>query len=432
MSNPAGLRYFMPDWGDSVDPGYDFIQDSFSPDRDVSKDSYAHELFSGRPYDGILVSRAVVEKATSSYKRLAQHGAHSHYRLLPNMEVFGDCGAFEYVNEYLPRYDTEDVLEYYEAIGVDYGASVDHLVVNSIYVSEPATDGSMAGRRRKVIMSEVECQRRVELTLENAQRFLTLHKRRRYTFVPVGVAQGWTAATYSASVRALARMGYRYIALGGLARSPSTVIMDVLQAAARTADECAPNRVRFHLFGVAKLGLVGRLRHYAVASIDSASYLRKAWLRSGQNYLTIEGEWYTAIRVPQSSHPKVRAYIAQNGKSLAEVQSQEQHCLRMLERYDRGGLSPEEVERLLDAIVNYDMYLLRLGDDGQSLRDKSVSREKYRHTLLAKPWRACTCEICRALGIHVVIFRGTNRNKRRGFHNTWAFYQRLKLGAGSK
>jgi hypothetical protein len=34
--------------------------------------------------------------------------------------------------------------------------------------------------------------------------------------------------------------------------------------------------------------------------------------------------------------------------------------------------------------------------------------------------------VCRKLGIHVIMFRGAERNKRRGFHNLSIFYARLQ------
>lgn len=435
------MKYFMPDWEDKVDPSFDFERDLYTPHRDVSADVYAHEIFRTPPYDGILLSRAVAEKSKASYELLQRKGAHSYLRLPKGLEVFGDCGAFSYVNEQQPPYDTSDVLEYYATIGVEYGASVDHVVVNSIYVTDTLEDEVQnkedvkKGEKRKVQMSEDERKRRVELTLENARQFIGFHKKRRYKFTPVGVAQGWTPDTYADSVRALLRMGYNYIAVGGLARSTAYQVLEVLKAVKRTVDESSwniPKKVRFHLFGVAKLRLMARLPRYGVASIDSASYLRKAWLRSGQNYLGSDGNWYTAIRIPQSYHPKLREYISANGKSPAEVQAQEQLCLKMLQRYGAGRLSSRRLDMLLDAIVEYDSYMLRLGEDGQSLRDKKISREKYRRTLEARPWEKCSCEVCPSLGIHVLIFRGTNRNKRRGFHNTWTFYQRLKSLAGSR
>lgn len=432
------MKFFMPDWEDKVDPTFDFQADKYTPGRDVSKDVYAHEIFSTPPYDGILLSRAVVEKSRKNYEILQKQGAHKYLRLPKGLEVFGDCGAFSYVNEEKPWYETEDVLEYYAAIGVDYGASVDHLVVNTIYATETIkrrlTDGTVVTKqeKRKKQLSEDERERRVQLTLENAHEFIRLHKKRRYKFTPVGVAQGWTAETYADSVRELLKMGYTYIALGGLARSPAPQVLNVLKAVKRTLEEFpsrSSNEIKLHLFGVAKLTLIDEFPKYGVASIDSASYLRKAWLRSGQNYLGADGKWYTAIRVPQSYHPKVQEYIRESGKSLKEAQAQEQFILEMLQRCNDGSLPAVELDQLLDVIVEYDTYLLRFGDDGQSLRDKAISKEKYRRTLEARPWENCPCEVCQSLGIHVLIFRGTNRNKRRGFHNTWTFYQRLKSSA---
>jgi len=52
--------------------------------------------------------------------------------------------------------------------------------------------------------------------------------------------------------------------------------------------------------------------------------------------------------------------------------------------------------------------------------------EDYRKTLRSQPWDRCDCPICENLGIEVAIFRGNNRNRRRGFHNTYRFYQQFK------
>jgi hypothetical protein len=422
----------MPDWEDKVDPSFDFQADMYTPNRDVSADIYAHEVFEASPYDGVLISRAVAQRSQTKYETLLEQGARRYLRLPPGLEVFGDCGAFSYVNEDEPWYKTADVLDYYAAVQVDYGASVDHLVVDTIYeistVEEKLEDGSVVVKKKKQKkqMPEAERKRRIQLTLENAQDFLVLHRKKGYRFTPVGVAQGWSPDTYADSVRHLLKMGYRYIALGGLARSSASTVLNVLIAANQAVEECShSDHVRFHLFGVAKLTLIAKLPGYRVASIDSASYLRKAWLRSGQNYLGTDKQWYTAIRVPQSSHHRVRKYIEENGKSIEDVREQEHSILQSLQQYSDCGLSPAEVEELLDAIVEYDTYMLRLGDDGQSLRNETVSREKYRRTLQARPWEQCQCKVCQDLKIHALIFRGTNRNKRRGFHNTWTFYHRL-------
>ena len=49
-------------------------------------------------------------------------------------------------------------------------------------------------------------------------------------------------------------------------------------------------------------------------------------------------------------------------------------------------------------------------------------------------WKHCGCTICKEIGIEVVLFRGAERNRRRGFHNLAVFCQRLgrELGAESR
>ena len=64
----------------------------------------------------------------------------------------------------------------------------------------------------------------------------------------------------------------------------------------------------------------------------------------------------------------------------------------------------------------------------------SPSREKLREeirvatrrTLEDRPWDNCPCEICRAASVEVMIFRGSNRNKRRGFHNLGVFFRHVR------
>jgi hypothetical protein len=49
--------------------------------------------------------------------------------------------------------------------------------------------------------------------------------------------------------------------------------------------------------------------------------------------------------------------------------------------------------------------------------------EEYERTLSTRPWEQCDCPICAEHGIEVAIFRGNDRNRRRGFHNTVRFYE---------
>ena len=91
----------------------------------------------------------------------------------------------------------------------------------------------------------------------------------------------------------------------------------------------------------------------------------------------------------------------------------EQTALAALRNFDRGKI---EMEEALSALCEYQ----DLHDPGKDRRDQ------YCDTLSAAAWRECDCEICEAVGIQVVMFRGTERNKRRGFHNLYVFAGRLR------
>lgn len=49
----------------------------------------------------------------------------------------------------------------------------------------------------------------------------------------------------------------------------------------------------------------------------------------------------------------------------------------------------------------------------------------YRETIRSRSWERCDCPICEKLGIETAVFRGNNRNRRRGFHNMYRFYQKF-------
>jgi hypothetical protein len=91
--------------------------------------------------------------------------------------------------------------------------------------------------------------------------------------------------------------------------------------------------------------------------------------------------------------------------------------LRLLNQYGKGTVGIDDV---LDAVLAY---------DERSHRSSEISsmRDKYRRTLEDKPWLKCRCTFCSELGIHILIFRGGNRNKRRGAHNTAMLYGGLAV-----
>jgi len=267
-------------------------------------------------------------------------------------------------------------------------------------------------------MSTAEREHRLTITLENAQAFITGYQVRGCTFTPVGIAQGWDAASRRRAIERLLKMGYRHLALGGMARSPNKERLETLEA----IKPILPPDVTLHIFGVTRLELIPDFIRLGVTSADSAAPLRRAFLGSNNdNYWTRGGRKYAAIRVPEVKRggPKRRGVdstdevLQRNGVTLDKLKHMEQEALRLLRAYDAGQARLEET---LAAVLAYD----QLHGDTRDLADT------YRRTLQDRPWQQCDCPICRAIGIEVIIFRGNNRNRRRGFHNVKVFYERFR------
>ena len=160
-------------------------------------------------------------------------------------------------------------------------------------------------------------------------------------------------------------------------------------------------------------GLVEAFADLGVTSFDSASYLRRAWLGARDNYHTLTTD-YCALRIPDHRKSfRAKRAVKEGRIGEAAIARLEHRCLDAVRAYDAGGSGVDEVLELLET---YD------GVIGQSRRHK---KHDLRRTLEERPWVACPCAICRAVGVEVVIFRGNNRNRRRGFHNTWVFYERM-------
>jgi len=297
-------------------------------------------------------------------------------------------------------------LNYYQNSGFDYGVSIDHLIVGPF--AEP-------GVREK----------RYELTLKNAEEFLKKHHAGGYTFTPMGAVQGWNPESYAKAVKANIEMGYDYIALGGLVRAKSREIVEVLKA----VHPYLTPKTQIHLFGVARIDAIVAFRHLGVNSFDSASPLRRAWMGSGKNYHTLSGKLYTAFRIPpvDGQGLRIKRVLEANVANIEILKNLEQTALKALREFDGGKLSLEDT---LEAVLAYD-ELVELPREGKVEPQAKAKRRAqhevmYRELLEDQPWKLCDCPICKEIGIQVAIFRKNDRNRRRGFHNTYVFYKRLK------
>ncbi|WP_327023009.1 tRNA-guanine transglycosylase DpdA [Micromonospora sp. NBC_01739] len=404
------MRFFFPDSQDQVDPGFDFVTEERDPFRVRQRDDlYAHEVLTQAPFDGLLVSKAIVDgkagggtgKYTAAQRhRLYREGARRFFRLDRGhtpLKIMGDCGAFSYVAEEYPPYSVDEVIDFYDGCGFHYGIAVDHVIFQ--YEPKTARNDERAA----------EWVRRQEITLALAAEFWQRCKARRVCFTPLGVAQGWSPQSYADAVVALQRIGYQRIALGGMVPLKTQEILACLAA----IDQVREPTTQLHLLGISRCDDVPTFATHGVTSFDSTSPFRQAFKDDRDNYYTPTGT-YVALRVPQvDGNPKLKARIRSGEISQAQALALERTALTRLRQYDADEI---DVDPVVQALVDYSAVW-----DGKS--DRSA---QYRATLTDRPWRDCPCDLCKAIGIEVVIFRGTERNKRRGFHNLYVFEQRLR------
>src|SRR5262249_22714255 len=134
------------------------------------------------------------------------------------MTTMGDCGAFTYVNEPVPPFSPDQVIDFYEQCGFDLGISVDHVILQ--YRADADVDGDV----------DPAWLERQASTLRLAEQFAERRDARGCTFTPVGVAQGWSPRSYAAAVERLQEIGYTRLALGGMVPLKTEQILDCLQA----------------------------------------------------------------------------------------------------------------------------------------------------------------------------------------------------------
>ena len=102
----------------------------------------------------------------------------------------------------------------------DYGMTLDHLI----------TDFSLEFDEGNFLCSPTFRikQFRYRLTSANAKEILELCKSRNLSFTPIGVVQGWSPQTYLSGIKELIDAGFKYLAIGGMARGSNSEIEPLL------------------------------------------------------------------------------------------------------------------------------------------------------------------------------------------------------------
>ena len=185
-------------------------------------------------------------------------------------------------------------------------------------------------------------------------------------------------------------------------------ILDSLKAVRRVL---VPG-TELHLLGVTRTAHVQEFARYGVTSFDSTSPFMQAFKDDKDNYYALD-RTYVAIRVPQvDGNTKLRSMITAGAVDQQKARRLERTCLERLRKFDNERCTASDV---IDAVCSYSALL---GDT----KDRSAV---YAETLEARPWSSCTCQVCATIGVEVIIFRGADRNRRRGFHNLAVFASRL-------
>lgn len=427
------MKFLYSDTQDYVDPNYDFQNDRSAPTRErYWDDVYAHELMRSPPYDGLLVAMSAVRQAdgvakskvrysTAEEQRMLRIGARKFLRFdgpkFDNLMMMGDCGAFAYVEHPQPAYPPDEVVEFYLDGEFTHGVSPDHVIFECDLDNPPAS-------------AMPEASRRYDITIENARRFIKLVRKEGDPFEPMGAVQGWSPQSMARAAAALVKMGYRYLAIGGLVPLKVDAIKVVLQT---IRDKIGPDP-SLHLLGFAKADHIAQFTSYGIASFDSTSPLIRAFKDDKANYYAEAAggglDYYTAIRIPQALENSRLMQGVKRGLFTAEdLLRREQRALAAVRAFDKN---PRGSEAALDAVMDYHRFLVLGEGDDEKAQAKTLEKTRARvaRTLQDQPWKRCKCAVCKDVGVEVIIFRSSNRNKRRGFHNLGVYHQHLKNTLG--
>ncbi|MEM2704321.1 MAG: tRNA-guanine transglycosylase DpdA [Candidatus Bathyarchaeia archaeon] len=372
------MKYLLPEWHDLVDRKYDFVEEKNS--EEYKADRFTHgarlwHILSDVRLDGVLVSRSII--SPKLLHRVEQMGIRIFLDVPKRFEVLADCGAWQYIRDPLPKYKPLDVLEFYARSQVDAGVTVDHIAVAA--------------------KAKAEQEFRMQITYKYALEMFEEWKRRyREQFDLLGAVQGIEINDYINFITKLYNKGFTSFALGGLAKRNDSFIKNLIGQLVIALKNLEVQRI--HFLGVARLRIMPYLQKLenilkCEASTDSATAMRMAWMKRNTNYLTLDGKAYIAIRVPPSSL---------NDKEVMSA----------LRNYDKGKISFEEIWQTIKKFV---------------ITNGGIENLQYYQALLRdKPWEKCPCKVCQEMGIEITIFRGNERNRRRGFHNVWVFCNLLK------
>jgi len=441
------MSYNQLAWYNCIDPGFDYnTEESATGNRmDVAMNRVGfYEFFEEPIIDGILISRTLLEGKVNLIKENGYYhvSANSGKRIFPDIPAycktrgtdfitFADPGTWSYANYFeLPEslYDTDDLIDYYSHMRYDLAGSVDWPIVDRIMQT-------VDGKRKFSELDEETKEHRRILTLELAEDFIKkCRKRGEINFMPFGTIQGYSTKTYRESLRKVLKMGYEYIAIGGLPAYSEERVVDLLNMIKDEIDRAGMRGIGMHMYG--RFPAPDYTAHYLecyVSSFDNNSsfiYASKndcAYVNPDYRYHgNVPIKPCCSVKIPMESGPmlsRVRRYHPESYESTLA------HCkksFRLFVKYVKTG-EQKDMRNFLRAYTDLNFALeevrrVKLKNEAKILRHVEIGR----NALESKGWQRCGCTSCRTIRDHIYLSRGTNRTYHAFAHNTYVQYTRLQ------
>ena len=324
------------------------------------------------PITGYLVSKAFHKQYLSIWNQDPKK-AREHYNQY-GLKLFGDCGAFSFIDDPTPPVSVQEVIDFYNQIGVDQGASLDHIVPDY----DPNYDYFFGG-----LSEPAHFRERLNITIQNGQEFLDKCRSQKVEFLPVGSLQGWSPKSYVECLKAYQKMGYKKVALGGVAKLSPPKVIEVLSSLRDHLGE-----TDLHVFGITQEVVLRAVKIPQITSVDGMGPYYSSLYNHGDSY-RLGGTWHQVFPIGYGSTPEEE-------RLYKEVRS------LMVEG------SEEDLQNLNDLLGNNDRYRAKLL---RSLRDRV--------------WEGCGCKVCTDLGWEVLLY-DSQTNYGRGFHNMWQVNKELQ------
>lgn len=432
-------------WYNRFDRDFDFTLDR--PTNDLSRDErskkkkFGYQFFEDPLADGMLISRTMLDvvakvkqdhgktKIITPYNKTGYSDIRSFLKIQDrDFLTFADPGTWSFANELkLPDhlYETDELIAYYDGLSFDLAGSVDWPIIDKITIKEGNT-------RKKIDLSDELKEYRRNLTLELAQEFLTkCNKRDNLSFVPFGTVQGYDEKSYRDSLKRVLKMGYPYIAIGGLPASSEKYVLELIPMIAKEIRK-ANYRPGIHLYGrFPSPKAVKTFLECGVTSFDNnSSYIAACSSGNSWDPAYIENSESSPdfcrynIRIPS---PRSRL-LASLKKKVDEDEWLE--ACKVADKTFKLFLRASDTMKKKHLTKFYDQYdymngfLNKYRGTKMGERKLETVSRACRDGMESRMWERCGCSSCSELGTHIMLTRGHPRIPHTHLHNTTVQFER--------